>query len=132
MGARWRIAILLAVITTINYVDRSVFGLVAPVTRGEFDIDINDAVFFKLPTELSPADPVAIAWGLCGMVRSLGGSLLGLLVGSMIEEVGCESVFLLTSSLHLIYAVLLQIFLPKSHWSAIYSLCVAASSAPML
>ena len=130
MGARWRIAILLAVITTINYVDRSVFGLVAPVTRGEFDI--NDAVFFKLPTELSPADRVAIAWGLCGMVRSLGGSLLGLLVGSMIEEVGCESVFLLTSSLHLIYAVLLKIFLPKPHWSAIYSLCAAASSAPKL
>ena len=82
VGARLRIAILLAVITTINFVDRSVFGLVAPVTRGEFDI--NDAVFFKLPTELSPADRVAIAWGLCGLVRSLGGSLLGLLAGSFI------------------------------------------------
>ena len=35
---RWRIAILLAVITTINYIDRSVFGVVAPVVRGEFGI----------------------------------------------------------------------------------------------
>ena len=38
MAVRWRIAILLAVITTINYVDRSVFGVVAPVVRGEFGI----------------------------------------------------------------------------------------------
>lgn len=41
MAVRWRIAILLAVITTINYIDRSVFGVVAPVIRGEFGI--NDA-----------------------------------------------------------------------------------------
>ena len=38
MQMRWRIAILLAVITTINYVDRSVFGVVAPVVRELFDI----------------------------------------------------------------------------------------------
>lgn len=38
MAVCWRIAILLAVITTINYVDRSVFGVVAPVVRGEFGI----------------------------------------------------------------------------------------------
>ena len=41
MAIRWRITILLAVITTINYIDRSVFGVVAPVVRSEFDI--NDA-----------------------------------------------------------------------------------------
>ena len=38
MAVRWRIAILLAVITTINYIDRSVFGVVAPVVRELFDI----------------------------------------------------------------------------------------------
>ena len=41
MATRWRIAILLAVITTINYIDRSVFGVVAPVVRDQFGI--NDA-----------------------------------------------------------------------------------------
>ena len=35
---RWRIAIPLAVITTINYIDRSVFGVVVPVVLGEFGI----------------------------------------------------------------------------------------------
>ena len=39
---RWRIAILLAVITTINYVDRSVFGVVAPVVREQFGIGAAD------------------------------------------------------------------------------------------
>ena len=38
MAVRWRIAILLAVITTINYIDRSVFGVVAPMIREQFDI----------------------------------------------------------------------------------------------
>ena len=38
MGIRWRIALLLAVITTINYIDRSVFGVVAPVVREQFGI----------------------------------------------------------------------------------------------
>ena len=36
MPMRWRIAIMLAVITTINYIDRSVFGVVAPVVRELF------------------------------------------------------------------------------------------------
>ncbi len=38
MALRWRIAILLAIITTINYIDRSVFGVVAPVIRELFTI----------------------------------------------------------------------------------------------
>ncbi len=42
MAVRWRIAILLAVITTINYIDRSVFGVVAPVVRDLFAIDDAD------------------------------------------------------------------------------------------
>ena len=45
MAVRWRIAILLAVITTINYIDRSVFGVVAPVVRGEFGIGDADYGF---------------------------------------------------------------------------------------
>ena len=39
---RWKIAILLALITTINYIDRSVFGVVAPVLRDLFSISDTD------------------------------------------------------------------------------------------
>jgi len=43
----------------------------------------------------------------------LGGSLLGLLAGFLIQETGYESVFLMIASLHLISALLLQIFVPR-------------------
>jgi hypothetical protein len=46
-------------------------------------------------------------------VGSLGGSLLGLLAGFMIQGAGYESVFLMIASLHLISALLLQILVPK-------------------
>ena len=39
MATRWRIAMLLAFITTINYIDRSVSAGLAPVVRAEFDIN---------------------------------------------------------------------------------------------
>lgn len=45
MAIRWRIAILLAVITTINYIDRSVFGVVAPVIRDLYSIGDADYGF---------------------------------------------------------------------------------------
>jgi ACS family hexuronate transporter-like MFS transporter len=38
MPIRWRIALLLALITTINYIDRSVFAVVAPTVRDLFSI----------------------------------------------------------------------------------------------
>jgi len=52
-------------------------------------------------------------WGVFGAVGSLGGSLLGLLAGFMIQSAGYESVFLMIACLHLISALLLQIFVPR-------------------
>ena len=62
MAVRWRIAILLAVITTINYIDRSVFGVVAPVVRGEFGIGDAD---YRLKARLVPSRSISgpeISW----------------------------------------------------------------------
>ena len=85
----------------------------ALICLGLFVIQINGSVFFTLPTDLFPADRVATVWGVFGAVGSLGGSLLGLLVGYMIQRAGCERVFLMIATLHLISALLLQIFVPK-------------------
>lgn len=74
----------------------------ALICLGLFAIQIKGSVFFTLPTDLFPADRVETVWGVFGAVGSLGGSLLGLLVGSMIQEAGYESVFLMIASLHLI------------------------------
>ena len=70
-------------------------------------------MFFTLPADLFPADRVATVWGVFGAVGSLGGSLLELLVGFMTQGAGYEMVFLMIASLHLISALLLQIFGPK-------------------
>ena len=70
-------------------------------------------MFFTLPTDLFPADRVATVWGVFGAVGSLGGSLLGLLAGLMIQQAGYESVFLMIASLHLISALLLQVLVPN-------------------
>ena len=45
------------------------------------------------------------------MIRRLFTSRL--LVGYMIQRAGCESVFLMFATLHLISALLLEIFVPK-------------------
>jgi ACS family hexuronate transporter-like MFS transporter len=80
---------------------------------GLFAIQVKGAAFFTLPTDLFPANRVATVWGVFGAVGSLGGSLLGLLAGYLIQGTGYESVFLLIASLHLISALLLQILVPK-------------------
>ena len=116
-GARktviWLGAVLVAVAVVPAYYTQSTALALALICFGLFAIQIKGAVFFTLPTDLFPADRVATVWGVFGAVGSLGGSLLGLLAGFMIQEAGYESVFLLIASLHLISAVLLQIFVPK-------------------
>ncbi len=116
-GARktviWLGAVLVAVAVVPAYYTQSTALALALICFGLFAIQAKGAVFFTLPTDLFPADRVATVWGVFGAVGSLGGSLLGLLAGFMIQEAGYESVFLLIASLHLISAVLLQIFVPK-------------------
>ena len=109
----WLGALLVAVAVVPAYYTQSSALALALICFGLFAIQIKGAVFFTLPTDLFPADRVATVWGVFGAVGSLGGSLLGLLAGFMIQEAGYESVFLLIASLHLISAMLLQIFVPK-------------------
>jgi ACS family hexuronate transporter-like MFS transporter len=109
----WLGAVLVAVAVVPAYYTQSSVLALALICFGLFAIQIKGAVFFTLPTDLFPADRVATVWGVFGAVGSLGGSLLGLLAGFMIQEAGYESVFLLIASLHLISAALLQIFVPK-------------------
>ena len=94
------------------YVESSRVAL-ALICFGLFAIQVKGSVFFTLPTDLFPADRVATVWGVFGAVGSLGESLLGLLAGFKIQSEGYESVFLMIASLHLISALLLQIFVPR-------------------
>lgn len=109
----WIGAVLVAVAVVPAYYTQSSALALGLICFGLFAIQIKGAVFFTLPTDLFPADRVATVWGVFGAVGSLGGSVLGLLAGVMIQGAGYESVFLLIASLHLISAALLQIFVPK-------------------
>ena len=109
----WLGAVLVAVAVAPTYHAQSSALALALICFGLFAVQIKGAVFFTLPTDLFPADRVATVWGVFGAVGYLGGSLLSLLAGFMIQEAGYESVFLLIASPHLISAVLLQIFWPR-------------------
>ena len=109
----WLGAVLVALAVIPAYYTASSALALALICFGLFAIQVKGSVFFTLPTDLFPADRVATVWGVFGAVGSLGGSLLGLLAGYLIQEAGYESVFLIIASLHLISALLLQIFVPK-------------------
>jgi ACS family hexuronate transporter-like MFS transporter len=89
------------------------YTALALICFGLFAIQIKGSVFFTLPTDLFPAGKVATVWGIFGAVGSLGGSLLGILAGYMIQSSGYNNVFFMIAFLHLLSASLLQIFVPK-------------------
>ena len=109
----WLGAVLVAMAVIPAYYKESSALALALICFGLFAIQIKGSVFFTLPTDLFPADRVATVWGVFGAVGSLGGSLLGLLAGLMIQQAGYESVFLMIASLHLISALLLQVLVPN-------------------
>lgn len=109
----WVGALMVAIAVVPAYYTQSTTLAFSLICFGLFAIQVKGAAFFTLPTDLFPANRVATVWGVFGAVGSLGGSLLGLLAGYMIQGTGYESVFLLIASLHLISALLLQILVPK-------------------
>lgn len=94
MAMRWKIALMLAIITTINYIDRSVFGVVAPVIRELFDIGdadyglITSGFLFAYAIGQLISGPIidrlgtkkafslaALLWSVSTMLHSLGRGL---------------------------------------------------------
>jgi ACS family hexuronate transporter-like MFS transporter len=89
------------------------YTALALICFGLFAIQTKGSVFFTLPTDLFPAGKVATVWGIFGAVGSLGGSLLGILAGYMIQSSGYDNVFFMIAFLHLLSALMLQIFVPN-------------------
>jgi len=109
----WLGAVLVAAAVVPAYYAESGFVALGLICFGMFAIQIKGAVFFTLPSDLFPAAKVATVWGVFGAVGSLGGSVLGLVAGSMIQNSGYESVFIMIASLHIVSAALLMIFVPN-------------------
>lgn len=107
LGAALVLVTIPAVQTELNYL------ALALICFGLFAIQIKGAVFFTLPTDLFPAAKVATVWGVFGAVGSLGGAVLGFVAGLLIENTGYTGVFFMIAFLHLLSALLLQLFVPK-------------------
>ncbi len=80
---------------------------------GLFSIQLKQAVFYTLPSDLFPAAKVATVWGAFGAAGSLGGSALGFVAGWLIASSGYEVVFLLIAALHLASALVVQLTVPE-------------------
>lgn len=98
LGLRWWMAILLCLITTINYLDRQALAIAGPVLIGEFGLSntefglINSAFLFTYAIGHLLAGPLidragtrrafsvaVLAWSLAGMAHAAGRSFLGFL-----------------------------------------------------
>lgn len=107
LGATFVLVTIPAVQTESSYL------ALALICFGLFAIQVKGSVFFTLPADLFPAAKVATVWGVFGAVGSLGGSVLGILAGLMIETSGYTNVFIMIAFLHLVSAALLQLFVPQ-------------------
>jgi len=95
LAVRWRIAIMLCLITTINYVDRQVFSVAAPVLMEEFSLSnteygwITSGFLFAYAIGQLLTGPVidrlgtkrafslaVIAWSLAGIAHAFGRGFL--------------------------------------------------------
>ena len=108
----WIGAALVLVTIPAVYADSGMTALLL-ICFAMFAIQTKQAVFYTLPTDLFAAGKVATVWGLFGAVGSLGGSVLGIVAGTMIARSGYEAVFILVALLHLLSAAILQVMIPK-------------------
>ncbi len=108
----WLGALLVLVTIPAVLVDSAYLAL-ALICFALFANQVKQSVFFTLPTDLFPAAKVATVWGVFGAMGSVGGSVLGYLAGTMIESSGYQAVFFMIASLHLVSALILQIFVPR-------------------
>ncbi len=107
LGATFVLVTIPAVQTESSYL------ALALICFGLFAIQVKGSVFFTLPADLFPAAKVATVWGVFGAVGSLGGSVLGIVAGLMIEASGYTNVFVMIAFLHLLSAALLQLLVPN-------------------
>ncbi len=106
LGAAFVLVTIPAVYTDSGYV------ALALICFGLFAIQVKGSVFFTLPADLLPAARVATVWGVFGAVGSLGGAVLGIVAGLMIQSSGYTNVFIMIAFLHLLSAALLQLLVP--------------------
>lgn len=78
-----------------------------------FAIQFKAASMFTLPADLFPARDVGTIWGIYGAIGSFGGAVFGSLTGWTIENYSWTPVFVAVACMHIVSALLINLFLPR-------------------
>jgi ACS family hexuronate transporter-like MFS transporter len=78
-----------------------------------FAIQFKASSMFTLPADLFPARDVGTIWGIYGAVGSFGGAAFGYITGWTIENYSWTPVFIAAACMHIVSALLINIFVPK-------------------
>jgi ACS family hexuronate transporter-like MFS transporter len=86
---------------------------IALIAGAMFAIQVKASSLFALPADLFPAREVATVWGLYGAVGSFGAMAFNAVVGWTIDQYSYLPVFIAVAVMHIVSAVLINIFVPK-------------------
>ncbi len=78
-----------------------------------FAIQFKASSMFTLPADLFPARDVGTIWGIYGAVGSFGGSVFGYVAGYTVENYSWTPVFVAAACMHIVSAILINLFLPR-------------------
>jgi ACS family hexuronate transporter-like MFS transporter len=78
-----------------------------------FAIQFKASSMFTLPADLFPARDVGTIWGMYGAVGSLGGMVFSAVAGWTIDHYSWAPLFVAAACMHIVSAVLINIFIPR-------------------
>jgi ACS family hexuronate transporter-like MFS transporter len=78
-----------------------------------FGIQVKASSLFAVPADLFPSRDVGTIWGVFGAVGSFGGMLFSALAGWTIDNYSWEPLFIAVAGMHLISAMLINVFIPR-------------------
>jgi ACS family hexuronate transporter-like MFS transporter len=91
----------------------SAFVALGLISIAMFAIQFKASSMFTLPADLFPARDVGTIWGIYGAVGSFGGAAFGSLTGWIIDNYSWAPVFIAAACMHIVSAVLINIFVPR-------------------
>jgi len=109
----WAGALLVPLALPAVYVDSGLLAVIF-MGLGIFAIQFKQSSLFAVPGDVFPSDRVATVWGISGAAGSVAAALSQPLIGMLVDRTGSyEPVFLLVSSMHVVSALCISLFIPK-------------------
>jgi sugar phosphate permease len=108
---RWRICALLFIATTVNYIDRHVFSILAPELQITFQWD--EITYGYNVTDVFSKSSVSSVIGIGGTAEAMGGMLLAFSAGYLITCThSYEFLFMIAAGAYAVALLLIHLLLP--------------------